>query len=75
MGSRDPVRHPVASGQHFDEGKKRTALVAGSAFLKMNGYELNLKAPDLVATIDKAGIGLATLNDVRETVKRFVRDV
>lgn len=65
----------IASGQHFHEGNKRTALVAGSAFLKMNGYELDLKAPDLAAIMDKAGVGLATLNDVHETVKRFVRDV
>lgn len=65
----------IASGQHFHEGNKRTALVAGSAFLKMNGYELDLKAPDLVAIMDKAGVGLATLNDVHETVKRLVRVV
>lgn len=65
----------IASGQHFHEGNKRTALVAGSAFLKMNGYELDLKAPDLVEIMDKAGVGLATLNDVHETVKRLVRVV
>ncbi len=65
----------IASGQHFHEGNKRTALVAGAAFLRMNGYEVDLEAPDLVAIIDKAGIGLATLNDVDETVKRLIRDV
>ena len=65
----------IASGQHFHEGNKRTALVAGSAFLKMNGYELDLKATDLVAIMDKAGVGLATLSDVHETVKRLVRNV
>jgi prophage maintenance system killer protein len=32
------VMFRIATGQHFHEGNKRTSLVAGLAFLNMNGY-------------------------------------
>jgi death-on-curing protein len=54
----------IARGQHFHEGNKRTALVAGSAFLQMNGYSIDIKNRELVSVIDRAGIASASLNDV-----------
>jgi death-on-curing family protein len=65
----------IASGQHFHEGNKRTALVAGLAFLEMNGHTLDIKDPGLVSVVDRAGISTATLNDVSTTLKRLVRSV
>ncbi|MDG7011081.1 MAG: Fic family protein [Nitrososphaerota archaeon] len=54
----------TASGQYFHAGNKRTALVAGAVFLLKNGYALNLRDPGLVDTVDRAGMGAATLDDV-----------
>ena len=65
----------IASGQHFHEGNKRTALVAGLAFLETNGYTLDIKNPDLVSVVDRAGISTATLNDIQATLKKLVRNV
>ena len=65
----------IASGQYFHEGNKRTALVAGLAFLQMNGHTFDIKDPGLVEVIDRAGISTATLNDVHEALRRLIRDV
>ena len=54
----------IASGQYFRAGNKRTALVAGAAFLRKNGYALNLRDPALVETVDRAGMAAATLDDL-----------
>lgn len=35
------IGHRIASGQHFVEGNKRTALLLTEAALEFNGYELN----------------------------------
>jgi len=65
----------IAAGQHFHEGNKRTALVAGLAFLEMNGYTIDIKDPGLVSVVDRAGISAATLNDVQAALKRLIRNV
>lgn len=65
----------IASGQHFHEGNKRTALVAGAAFLKMNGYTIALTDEELVRVADKAGVAGATLNEVHDVMKRLVKNV
>jgi prophage maintenance system killer protein len=69
------LMYRIACGQHFHEGNKRTALVAGSAFLQMNGYSIDIKDGGLVSVIDKAGIATASLNDVYKVVKRLIRNV
>src|SRR5579863_10159113 len=46
----------LASGQYFKAGNKRTALVAGLAFLKKNGYKLDMENQDLVSTVDRVGV-------------------
>ena len=61
----------LASGQFFHAGNKRTALVAGSAFLEMNGFSLDLAESELVSAVDRAGIAAAGLNDVYEVMKRL----
>ena len=53
----------IASGQPFHEGNKRTALVASLAFLEMNGFTMDIRNPELVSLLDRAGIGLTSLND------------
>jgi len=65
----------VASGQNFHEGNKRTALVAGLAFLEMNGYTLDFRNPILVEVVDRAGVADATLNEVEDVLKKLIRDV
>ncbi len=65
----------VAHGQHFHEGNKRTALVAAEAFLKGNGYTIEIKDKDLVQAVDKAGIGQASLSKVSSIVRRLIRIV
>ncbi len=62
----------IARGQHFHEGNKRTALVAASAFLQMNGYSLGIKNMELVSMVDKAGIATATLNDIQQIIRKVV---
>ena len=49
----------IANGQHFHEGNKRTALVAGQTFLKANRYTIDITDKDLVRVVDEAGIGQA----------------
>ena len=67
--------YKIARGQNFHEGNKRTALVAGSAFLRMNGHSIDIKSVELVSVIDKVGVATASFNDVYEVVKKLIRDV
>jgi prophage maintenance system killer protein len=69
------VMFRIATGQHFHEGNKRTSLVAGSAFLNMNGYTLDIRDKGLVTVVDRAGIGAASFNDVHDVAKRLIRNV
>ena len=61
----------IASGQHFKAGNKRTALVAGFAFLRKNGYNLDIEDGDLVSVVDRVGIAAATLEDLQKLVLRL----
>lgn len=61
----------LASGQYFRAGNKRTAIVAGDAFLRKNGYVMDIADTALVAALDKAGVGAATLDDVYSEVERL----
>ncbi|MBI3859490.1 MAG: type II toxin-antitoxin system death-on-curing family toxin [Thaumarchaeota archaeon] len=63
----------IATGQHFHEGNKRTALVAASAFLKFNGCSIDIKADGLVSVIDRVGVARATLNELEAVMKKLVR--
>jgi len=65
----------IASGQHFHEGNKRTALVAGIAFLQMNGRAVDIRDEGLVGVIDRAGVGRATLNDLTAKLRSLVKHV
>jgi len=64
----------IASGQHFHEGNKRTALVAASAFLRMNGRSLDMKDQTLVTAVDRAGVATATLNELEKTIRKLIKD-
>ena len=57
----------LASGQYFRAGNKRTAIVAGDAFLRKNGYVMDIAD----TALDKAGVGAATLDDVYSEVERL----
>ena len=65
----------IASGQYFHEGNKRTAIVAGVSFLRMNGFAANVEDANLVAVVDRAGISTATLNDVKAVLRNLIRNV
>jgi prophage maintenance system killer protein len=54
----------VASGQYFRAGNKRTALVAGAAFARKNGYVVDMTNHQFVSTVDKVGVAAATLDDL-----------
>jgi len=56
--------YDIARGQYFRAGNKRTALVAGLAFLAKNGKSISIKDPLFVETVDKAGIAAADLEDL-----------
>ena len=64
--------YEVARGQFFRAGNKRTALVAGLAFLAKNGYSMDIENTELVATVDKAGIAAADLDDLYAVVEGLV---
>ena len=49
----------LATGQHFHEGNKITALAAASAFLRMNNRSTDIKNPVMISVIDRAGVGVA----------------
>jgi len=65
----------IASGQNFHEGNKRTAIVAGLAFMNMNGLTLDLEDKDLASVVDKAGVSSPTLKDVEAVMRRLARHV
>jgi prophage maintenance system killer protein len=62
----------IASGQYFHAGNKRTALVAGQAFLRKNGYKLDLSNPDFVSAVDKVGIAAASLDDLYGVMRGLI---
>lgn len=64
--------YKVASGQYFRAGNKRTALVAGLAFLMKNGYTLDLENEGLVSAVDRAGIAAADLDDLYAQIKGLI---
>jgi prophage maintenance system killer protein len=64
--------YDIARGQYFHAGNKRTALVAGLAFLAKNGQKVDVQDPQLVSTVDRAGIAAADLDDVYAVVKKLI---
>lgn len=62
----------IASGQYFRAGNKRTALVAGLAFLVKNGFTLDVQNAELVSTVDKAGMAAANLDDLYAVMEGLV---
>jgi len=62
----------LASGQHFKNGNKRTALVAGLVFLRKNGHGIDISHPDLVSAVDRVGVAAANLDDLYEVIERLV---
>ena len=62
----------VASGQYFQAGNKRTALVAGLAFLLKNGRKIDIEDPEFVSTADRVGMAAATLDDLYRHVQRLL---
>jgi prophage maintenance system killer protein len=56
--------YKIASGQYFRSGNKRTALVAGLAFLMKNGYTMDIEDQTLVGTVDRVGMAAASLDDL-----------
>jgi len=61
--------YDIARGQYFHAGNKRTALVAGLAFLTKNGHSIDIENDEFVATVDKAGIAAADLDDLYAVVR------
>ena len=56
--------YKLACGQYFKAGNQRTALVAGQAFLRKNGYSIELRNRSLISAVDKAGVAAASLDDL-----------
>ena len=64
--------YDIARGQYFHAGNKRTALVAGLAFLTKNGHALDIEDEDFVSTVDKVGIAAADLDDLYAVIKGVI---
>jgi prophage maintenance system killer protein len=64
--------YDIARGQYFHAGNKRTALVAGLAFLHKNAHDMDIEDDEFVATVDKVGIAAADLDDVYAVVKGLI---
>ena len=62
----------IARGQYFHAGNKRTALVAGLAFLNKNGHSIDIENAGFVAAVDKAGIAAADLDDIYAVIRELV---
>ena len=65
----------IAGGQHFLEGNKRTALLAAEAFLKFNGYTMDMGDRTLLDVVSKVSIGQARLSNVQDIVRQLIRSV
>jgi death-on-curing family protein len=65
--------YDIARGQYFRAGNKRTALVAGLAFLAKNGHTIDIENPELVATVDKAGIAAADFDDLHAVIEGLIK--
>ena len=65
--------YDIARGQYFHAGNKRTALVAGLAFLAKNGHTIDIENPELVATVDKAGMAAADLDDLYAVIDGLIK--
>jgi death-on-curing family protein len=61
--------YDIARGQYFHAGNKRTALVAGLAFLTKNGYSIDIENEEFVSAVDKAGVAAADLDYVYAVVR------
>jgi death-on-curing family protein len=55
----------LASGQHFHEGNKRTAIVATATFLAANGFVMPQGNPAIERLLDKIAIGSPDV-DIRQ---------
>lgn len=64
----------LATGQHFHEGNKRTALVATLAFLRMNSHSIDIKDRALVEVIDRAGMAGAKLNELEAIIGQLIEN-
>ena len=64
--------YDIARGQYFHAGNKRTALVAGLAFLTKNGHSIDIEDEEFVSTVDKAGIAAADLDDLYAVIRGLV---
>jgi len=64
--------YDIARGQYFHAGNKRTALVAGFAFLARNGYTVNIEDEEFVSTVDKVGIAAADLDDLYAVIRGLI---
>ena len=64
--------YDIARGQYFHAGNKRTALVAGLAFLAKNLHSIDIRNEELVATVDKAGIAAADLDDLLAVIQSLI---
>ncbi len=64
--------YDIARGQYFHAGNKRTALVAGLAFLAKNGHSIDIENEDFVGAVDKVGIAAADLDDLYDVMRGLV---
>ena len=64
--------YDIARGQYFRAGNKRTALVAGLAFLSKNGHTIDIENAEFVETVDRVGVAAADLGNLYAVVRRFV---
>jgi len=64
--------YDIARGQYFHAGNKRTALVAGLAFLTKNGQTIDIENEEFVTAVDKVGIAAADLDYLHAVIRGLV---
>jgi death-on-curing protein len=64
--------HSIIANRPFMDGNKRTALVSGTVFLRLNGYTLNLSQKEFVKIALDVTNRTVELEDLAKVLRRTV---
>jgi death-on-curing protein len=64
----------VAQAQAFMDGNKRTALVSGDVFLRLNGFVLNAEQDELGQQIEALATRSGSLTEASDRFEHWLRE-
>lgn len=67
--------HGITITQPFFEGNKETALASTTAFLTLNGYELQATSQELFSLLTGIVYGTQDLNSIQEFLRSHVKKI